>query len=180
MELPTIINVDIVREMCAVASCTPAGCFVEVGVYQGGSALAMLSVARQQGREMFAYDTFTGIPYKGEHDSHNVGDFSDTSFEKVSEGLKGATVIQGVFPASAVKMPPVAFVHLDCDQYQSIKDSLNHLLPLMVDGGIIWFDDYGCLEGANKAVREFFSPECLYGSKTGKVFVRIDKMKEAA
>jgi hypothetical protein len=139
-----------------------------------------LSVAKQQGREMFAYDTFTGIPYKGEHDSHNVGDFSDTSFEEVSRGLEGATVVQGIFPDSAVKMPPVAFVHLDCDQYQSIKDSLGYLLPRMVEGGIIWFDDYGCLEGANKAVREVFSPECLYGSKTGKVFVRIDKMKEIA
>lgn len=177
-KLPSIVGPGALQELVALACTCPPGCFVEVGVYKGGSAQVLLESAKEQGREMFAYDTFTGIPYQGPDDAHKVGDFNDTSYESVKQGLPGATVVKGVFPESAVPMPPVAFVHLDCDQYQSIKDSVNYLLPLMVDGGIFWFDDYGCLPGANKAVDELFEGK-LERAACYKFFVRIDKKKES-
>jgi hypothetical protein len=154
--LETIVGRDHIADMCGIAAGLPEGCFVEVGVYKGGCAQQFEFLAVQQGRKMFAYDTFTGIPYRCDKDSHKVGDFNDTSYEAVKAGLPNTTVVQGVFPASAVEMPPIAFVHLDCDQYQSIKDSVEYLKDKMVEGGVMIFDDYGCLPGATEAVDELF------------------------
>ena len=54
---------QILLELAATAKTTPAGCFVEVGVWKGGSASYLTEVAEQQNREIFLYDTFTGIPF---------------------------------------------------------------------------------------------------------------------
>lgn len=119
----------------------PDGCFIEVGVWQGGSAQYLARLAEEQKRQIFLYDTFEGIPYKCDKDKHEIGDFSDTDYEMVKKCIPYATVVKGIFPNSAVKMPPIAFAHIDCDQYQSTMDSLAYIIPQMVKGGIIWFDD---------------------------------------
>ena len=142
--------------MCS-SDLTPPGAFVEVGVYRGGTAWHLAQLAEQQKRTIFLYDTFTGIPYRTEGlDSHHVGDFGDTSYERVCADIPYATVVKGVFPQSARAMQYIAFVHLDVDQYQSYKDAIKHLRPLMAPGGVIWFDDVGCLPGATQAVEEEF------------------------
>ena len=142
--------------MCELAATTPAGAFVEVGVYQGGTAWHLSQLAKEQDRPLYLYDTFSGIPFQADLDSHAVGDFADTSADQVREAIPEAVVIQGIFPSSAVEMGPLAFVHLDVDQYQSYHDALAYFEPRMAkDGGIIWLDDYGCLTGANVAVNEF-------------------------
>ena len=115
----SIVGPDALWQLCGLAEATPPGCFVEVGVYKGGSGYLLAEIAGRQGREIFLYDTFTGIPYQAEDDSHPVGDFGDTNVDQVRADVPTAHVVQGIFPASAVGMPPVAFVHLDCDQYQS-------------------------------------------------------------
>lgn len=171
IDLPSLVGADVILEMISVAQECPDGCFVEVGVYKGGTAWYLDQLARKQRRLLFLYDTFSGIPYKDEVDNHNVGDFADTSFEAVRDALPYSTVVKGVFPESAVAMPPIAFVHLDCDQYRSIKESVAYLKPLMMTGGVIWFDDYGCLPGATKAVDELFPN--VVRAKTNKVYVRI-------
>jgi hypothetical protein len=158
--LISLIHPLALEEMLYYARKTPDGAFVEVGVYQGGSAIEIDKIAREQGRECFLYDTFTGIPYQGEYDSCKVGDFADTSYEIVRDKIPHAHVVKGVFPCSAVSMPPVAFLHLDCDQYQSFKDALTYMVPKMVKGGLIWLDDVG-LEGARMAAKEVF-PYLLY------------------
>jgi hypothetical protein len=169
--LHSVVGEDVIAELLALAESCPEGCFVEVGVYKGGTAQHLSSLASKQGRSLYLYDTFTGIPYKQEGlDSHNVGDFSDTSFEEVRSNLPAAVVVQGIFPESAVSMPGVAFAHLDCDQYRSVRDSIEYLRPRMVKGGVMWFDDY-CLEGAKKAIDETFAAHTT--SKTNKVYVRL-------
>lgn len=160
----------ILAEIGWLCRLTPPGCFVEVGVYQGGSAWYLEQIAREQGRALFLYDTFCGIPYQDAIDAHRVGDFSDTSYEAVSALLPRAHVIRGVFPGSAVEMPPVAFAHLDCDQYRSVKEAAMYLRPRMVRGGIMWFDDSPCLEGARQATAEVFNSR-LWLSCSGKHFV---------
>lgn len=142
--------------LAGVAWASPEGCFVEIGVYQGGSARFLGEIAKAQGRELFLYDTFTGIPFKDAVDSHQVGDFSDTSAEAVAEAVPHAVIVKGVFPASLVPMPPVAFCHVDADQYRSVKAACEVLGPLMVKGGVMVFDDYNALEGAKRAVDECF------------------------
>ncbi len=177
MDMPvSLVGMHVIDEMVKTASTTPEGCFVEVGVYKGGTAWHLARLAEEQNRKIFLFDTFTGIPYKGEFDPVTVGTFNETSFGEVQCAIPYANVVQGIFPESvgekAIDLPSVAFAHLDCDQYQSIRESAIFLMPLMVSGGIIWFDDYGCLEGANKAVDELFAGR-IEGSVVGKSFVRF-------
>jgi hypothetical protein len=156
--------------MCALAASGPPGAFVEVGVYHGGTAWHLARVAEQQRRRLYLYDTFTGIPYRDDAiDSHQVGDFNDTSIESVQAAITYGLCIPGVFPASAVEMGKVAFVHLDCDQYRSYRDALWFLHSYMVPGGVIWCDDADCLNSAGTAVRE-------YCETTGRQLVRAEKL----
>jgi len=170
----SLVGDDVIRAMLRVARETPPGCFVEVGVYKGGTAQHLTQLAEEQGRSIFLYDTFTGIPYAEEFDTHKLGDFGDTNFSQVRAALPSATVVQGIFPESAVDMGPIAFVHLDCDQYRSYKDAFTYLLPRCQSGTVIWFDDFGCLEGANRAVHEQFGLEQLIlNTECNKTYVRL-------
>lgn len=150
----SLIQSDVMTEMLKEASQTPTGCFVEVGVYQGGSAYFLSKIALEQGRAFYGYDTFAGVPHATDADRHQVGEFADTSIMAVSQAIPHGIFIAGVFPLSAVPMPPIAFAHIDCDQYQSVKDALLYLAPSMGPGGILWFDDYGEIEEAKRAVDE--------------------------
>ena len=153
--LASVIPPNSIKEMIAVAQKVPQGAFVEVGVYQGGSAQHLTKIAQSRNTPIYLYDTFTGIPFQDTVDFHKVGDFNKTDFEKVKNDLPYAQVIQGIFPQSAVPMEKISFVHIDCDQYRSIKESVLYLQPLMVKGGVIWFDDYE-LAGAAQAIHELY------------------------
>lgn len=160
------LQLEVMMEMAAFS---PPGCFVEVGVYKGGSAWFLAKIAKQQGRELYLYDTFTGIPHRHrDYDPHHIGDFAETSFEAVCDAIPMATVVMGVFPHSLTRMPPVAFAHIDADQYQSVKDAITTLKPLMVEGGIMLFDDVHCLPGADIALYE--SGLVTYDNRAGKAF----------
>lgn len=142
--------------LAAIAWAMPPGCIVELGVYKGGSAIYLAEVARAQGRKLFLYDTFTGIPVKDEVDPHGIGDFGDTSAHAVAEAIPDAVLVPGIFPDSLIEMPPIAFCHVDADQYRSVKAACEHFGPRMAKGGMMVFDDYRQLEGATRAVDECF------------------------
>lgn len=167
----SLISEENLADLVAMAAGTPAGCFVEVGVYQGGSAVRLQTVARAQGRSLYLYDTFTGIPYSGPLDGHPVGDFGNVDLDAVRAALPDSVVVPGIFPASAVPMEPIAFAHLDCDQYQSVKEAGAYLAPRMVPGGVIWFDDTVCLVGAFMAANELFTGRLQLSRHDGKHFV---------
>jgi O-methyltransferase len=174
MTVSVIID-EVLNDMIGMASTAPPGSFVEVGVYKGGSAVRLANVAEVQGRAIFLYDTFEGIPYTDEEkgDKHAVGDFNDTSFEEVKSNIPYATVVKGIFPDSAVPMKDIAFVHVDCDQYKSIIDTVNYLTPLMVKGGIFWFDDAPDILGARNAVTDLYDDNFSISS-TGKIYKVVD------
>lgn len=169
--MPSLLNDDSLRYMAELASACPPGAFVEVGVYQGGSAAVLADVAEQQGRSLYLYDTFTGIPMyePANGDSHRVGDFSDTSLEAVRALVPKAVILPGLFPDTLVDMGPIAFAHIDADQYRSVKDSIASLWPQIVPGGAMLFDDYKCLDGATRAVDEAFGYD-LPVTKNGKAY----------
>lgn len=150
----SLINPMNLSAMTWLAACAPPGCFVEVGVYRGGSAQHLLSVAEVQGRQLHLFDTFTGIPCKCEADPHEIGDFADVDYTAIVAALPGATFHPGLFPQSLAPLPPVAFAHIDVDQYESTRDACAALGPLMASNGVMLFDDVGCLEGATKALEE--------------------------
>lgn len=166
-----IIGDDGAASLLAIAGKCPEGCFVEVGVYQGGSAWHLYQLAQEQGRSLFLYDTFDGIPYQGDIDVHKVGDFGDTSFEAVCQLMPRANVLRGIFPASMVRMPPVAFAHIDCDQYQAVADCIRVLTPLMAPGGAMVLDDAFCLAGATKALED--SGRAYTLTERGKALLRF-------
>jgi hypothetical protein len=169
----SLIGEQHLAEMILAATASPpGGAFVEVGVFRGGSAWRLYGLAEQQGREIYLYDTFTGIPWRDAIDSHSVGDFSDTNYDHMVELFAKARVVKGIFPDSAIPMPGIAFAHLDCDQYRSVKESIEYLRPRMLAGGVMWFDDSPCLAGAKLAVFESFAPSAIrISSDHGKNYV---------
>ena len=150
--------------MCERARSCPEGCFVEVGVYKGGSAYHLIDVAKTQGRKVWLYDTFEGMAYEDPIDTIHVGEIK--AEENAARAALGdyATIVKCVFPRTEHLPPaPVAFAHIDCDQYRAIIESCMALGPLMAKGGQMLFDDVPVLAGARKAVTE------LYGDRIERV-----------
>jgi len=139
-----------------LASLTPPGAFVEVGVYKGGCAWYLERIAQRQGRELHLFDTFTGIPHKGPGDHHNVGDFGDTSLEAVKAAVPSAIFHAGVFPDTLpADLMDIAFVHCDVDQTESVRAVINQLWGRMVIGGVMAFDDMN-QDGASALIKWTF------------------------
>lgn len=139
---------------------SPSGCFVEIGVYKGGSAWYLLQAAKELNRSLHLYDTFTGIPYKDDIDPTPVNCFNDVNADEVKNYLPGAVFHIGVFPETLTDdISDISFVHFDGDQYRGVKDVKKYLWPRLVKGGKIFFDDsslHGGMAGVNKAIDEEF------------------------
>jgi O-methyltransferase len=129
------------------------GCFVEVGVWRGGSGALLATAAKQtnQERPIYLADTFEGVVKAGVQDTvYRGGEHSNTSMEIVlklleSMGLSNVRVLKGIFPdeTSDQVHEPIALLHCDVDVYQSAKEIVQWCLPKMSLGGVIIFDDYG-------------------------------------
>jgi Macrocin-O-methyltransferase (TylF) len=173
----SLLHPDSLLTMLNLAAITPDGCFVEVGVYRGGAAWYLLRLAKEMDRRLHLFDTFTGIPDRGPQDhEHRIGDFSDTSFEAVQRALGDYPIYHvGVFPSTMIRGwdEPIAFAHIDCDQYSGIKASIERILPLMPRGGIMLFDDYNATSGCRLAVKEAFGPSVLVTKQGKAYFVKV-------
>lgn len=155
----TLLAPDVLNELIETARAAPPGDLVEVGVYQGGSAAGLVEVAREQGRRLFLFDTFRGMPHGNPAiDRHEPGEFADTSLEAVQAAIPEAICVPGVFPESLpAGVGPIGLAHVDCDQYESVRACCAALAPLMAPGGVMVFDDYDVLPGARLAVDEAFA-----------------------
>lgn len=148
------------NEVKRLARTTPKdGIIVEVGVYRGGSAVQLMEVAKDRNQELWLFDTFEGVPEALEIDCHKIGEFADCSYEEVKALIPDAKIFKGFFPdtwQSIEEKKSISFAHIDCDQYNSISECIKIFKLLMLKGGIMWFDDYGCdwLPGAKAAVDE--------------------------
>lgn len=168
------------------------GAFVECGVWKGGSLIAMLSALRReraQGRQVFGFDTFTGMPDADEVDVDyrggglKAGDLS-VSEQAVLEAIQGqgyATndvhlvrgLVEDTIPAEAPET--ISLLRLDTDFYASTAHELEHLYPRLVTGGVLLIDDYGHFGGCREAVDEYFAdrPVLLHRiDYTGRVAVK--------
>jgi O-methyltransferase len=149
------------------------GNVIECGVYRGGSLVKIATAvkARDQGKQVFAVDTFEGHPYQFEEDIpedgrvvHHKRLFANTEQDKVRKylheaGLTNVKLFQGLVEEVLPKElgnERFCFAHLDLDLYKSTKSALSFLVPRMTTGGIIVFDDYGAYEspGVTRAVDE--------------------------
>ena len=161
MLLPSIVAPRQINALVSLAANTPDGCFVEVGVYRGGTASHLYQVAQRQHRDLYLFDTFSGTPYCVEGlDRHRIDkEFAaETTPALIEQFLPEAKVYVGIYPEThPIGLKDIAFIHCDCDQYESYVAVIEHLWPLLVDGGILYFDDYPYLLGAKKAVEAKFT-----------------------
>lgn len=125
------------------------GVWYECGVYKGGSAMLLAETIRRSGKivELHVFDTFSGMPFSGEHDRHAEGTFGDVSYEAVVNKFAGYQDVYfhaGVIPATFTsrRSDRIAFAYLDVDQEQSARDCLEFVWPRVVVGGIVVIDDY--------------------------------------
>jgi len=162
------------------------GDFVECGVWRGGNALAALMVFEALGSEklVWLYDTFQGMTEpsdddfqlqsqelasvqfsKFQRDDHNAWCYA--SIEDVRKNISDsgvnishAKLIQGDVMETLrdeENVPTsICALRLDTDWYESTKEEMARLYPLVSKKGILIIDDYGYWNGSRKAIDEFF------------------------
>lgn len=131
------------------------GDIVEVGVWRGGSGclLAYKDQALNQGTSsVFLCDTFKGVVKAGAEDSHYIGgEHDDTDSDSVNAlarqlGVGNTKILKGIFPDDTGEQLAgrrIRMVHIDVDVYDSAKDIVHFLWPLIPVGGVVVFDDFG-------------------------------------
>jgi hypothetical protein len=163
--LPSIVAPQQLEDMALLAAKMPEGDFAEVGVYRGGSAYRLYEIAVMQQRTLHLFDTFTGTPVHAEGlDKHKIDDeFAAPGAEATIRRIMPlARLYVGTYPKThPIALGKLAFIHCDCDQYESYQAVIAHLWPHLVEGGALLFDDYPYLAGAKRAVEEAFDPRKL-------------------
>lgn len=147
----------------------------ECGAFRGENALWMSLCSGAAGRTLRVFDTFTGQPFSGPHDTHRQGSMNETCLDTLLHTLSGVafsgvvnlSVHQGIMPATFASLDgsKASVVNIDVDNYDSVRDCLEYFYPRVAPGSYILLDDYGCpaCPGAHKATEEFMAgkPESL-------------------
>ena len=146
------------------------GSFVECGTMNGGSAGLMASVGKN--RQVWLLDSWDGLPEPTKYDIKQNGEkgyrgrvkgskekVEELFFDKLQSSRDKVHLIEGWFedtiPSCINDMGKIAFLHLDCDYYESVKLCLDSLYDNVVKNGIIVIDDYIDWQGCKKATDEF-------------------------
>ena len=159
------------------------GAIVECGVWRGGSMMAAaetLLACNSANRELYLYDTFSGMTAPTVHDTDAVGvpaqayasaylrrgeSWCEATEEEVSVNLRSTGYppalvklvpgnVEETLPAHAP--PQIALLRLDTDFYESTRHELVTLYPRLAPGGVLIIDDYGYWSGARRAADEYF------------------------
>lgn len=148
------------------------GDVVECGVYKGGNGMIMAQALRRfnSKRRIWLYDTFTGMPKPTKEDVFHNGKkakdiwhrgWCEGSLDEVIENMKQVGypyyeliegMVEDTIPARVPKQ--IALLRLDTDFYQSTRHELEHLYPLLTEGGYLIIDDYHSWRGSRQACDE--------------------------
>jgi len=154
------------------------GAIVECGVWKGGTTMAMAITALEGGgqRDVYLFDTFSGMSEPTDDDADPRGVYAERVME-LDEGARAIAplaqvrqhlartaypenrlhfvvgMVETTVPAEAPDK--IAVLRLDTDWYESTRHELEHLVPRIVNGGVLLIDDYGHWSGARKAVDEW-------------------------
>lgn len=164
------------------------GAIVECGVWKGGELRAAQLALENGGwqREVWAYDTFAGMVPISREDVNSFGGTSSqdevgklvVSVETVKQ-LLGESVhyVVGDVRKTAWEQAPdrIAVLRLDTDWYESTRETLRALYPLLSIGGVLLIDDYNFWPGCRKATDEYFGAESprLTNAGTGVGMVKV-------
>ncbi|MCA9346744.1 class I SAM-dependent methyltransferase [Candidatus Saccharibacteria bacterium] len=180
----------ILSELNRVIKDNVDGDVVEMGCYEGGSAVAMQEVLAKFGypKGLWLYDSFEGLPEKTNEDESSAGESFKSGELKASKArlernfFKRDLQIPEIKKAWFFELDPedlpekIALAFLDGDYYESIMDSLKLVWPKMSSGGVILVDDFDnvALPGVKRAVEEFFSDyEVGYDYRESLAIIRI-------
>lgn len=163
------------------------GAIVECGVWRGGSVMAAartLIELRDTSRDLYLFDTFSGMVEPGAYDLAPDGTPAAARYVKEAradgsgsrwceaslEDVQAAVGLTGYPPERLhfevgrveVTIPTrapdrIAILRLDTDWYESTSHELVHLYPRISLGGVLIVDDYGVWQGSRRAVDEFFA-----------------------
>ena len=178
--LPWEALYDTYRAVRYVVQSQVPGALVECGVWRGGCSILMgetLTALGESDRQIYMYDTFTGMPDGGAEDAsittgemasgkrqRKGGKWVAVSLEEVSANVAQSSyplpnfkLIQGLVEDTIPARSPaeIAVLRLDTDMYSSTKHELNHLFPLLAPGGVLIVDDYGAWSGSRQALEEY-------------------------
>jgi O-methyltransferase len=159
------------------------GTIVECGVWRGGQMMAAALTLMHLGasRELYLFDTFTGMTQPGHEDRDHENIHAEREFKRsqnLSAGNRWCEASIDVvrknirstgYPENLVHFvagdvmdtlpghapPSIAYLRLDTDWYASTRHEFEHLYPRVAYLGIITIDDYGHWQGARKAADEF-------------------------
>jgi len=159
------------------------GSWLEAGVALGGSAI-LLARMKPAATRLDLYDVYGMIPPPGGNDGEDAhrryaeirsggspglgGDryygYVPDLLQRVKENLRrfgidpdGGTVrcVPGLFESTLHLDGPVAFAHVDCDWYDSVRVCIDRIAPHLAPGAIMTFDDYSSYSGCRRAVDEW-------------------------
>jgi O-methyltransferase len=163
----TCLDVARLANLWMLAKIVGAGTFLEVGTYQGGTALHLCNAMNGRDAPFYCFDPFESHGFQGlaEGENHwSPSDFTDTSYEQVAALLGSkpfAKAIRGFFPEAAqgVDLSNIAFCHLDVDIFDATLRSLEHIAPRLAPRGLIVVDDTGHnrAPGVKRAVAKFLT-----------------------
>jgi tetratricopeptide (TPR) repeat protein len=126
----------------ALAHAPDSGAVVECGVYHGRTLTLLAQWAA--GRKVHGFDSFQGLPEAWSAlepaGSYSTGGRSPSVPDNVE-------LVPGWFadtlPEFAATLDaPIAFLHIDCDLYQSTREVLAALGPSLQPGSVVVFDEY--------------------------------------
>jgi hypothetical protein len=164
------------------------GALVECGVWRGGSMMAVALTLLRLGvtdRELYLFDTFTGMTEPGDKDVMQTGKraadllasespdsdvWAVAPLDQVREAVLGVGYpeerihfVQGPVEETLPAHAPaeIALLRLDTDWYSSTKHELVHLYPRLRSEGVLIVDDYGFWQGQRRAVDEYLSENNL-------------------
>lgn len=157
-----------------------SGDYVEMGCYRGDTSLLLAEILQGYNRDvaveklvkkLWIYDSFEGLPGKSANDESVLGtNFKSgkllvTKREVKERFLKAGLTVPVIKKAwfkdlTTDDLPSeIAFAFLDGDFYESIRDSLELVVPKMNDKGVIVVHDYTnpALPGVKRAVDELIN-----------------------
>lgn len=167
------------------------GDIVECGVWKGGSMMLVAKVLMSLGnmnRNLWLFDTYTGMPRPGEVDvspteggaldlfsakqtGNNTSNWCYAPLAEVQKAMYGTGYatskihfVQGLVEDTIPREAParLAILRLDTDWYSSTRHELVHLFPRLSKGGVLIVDDYGHWMGARMATDEYFTEHRLH------------------
>jgi O-methyltransferase len=152
----------------------------ECGAFKGGTGLYMKAclIQNNSNKTVRLFDTFCGMPNSTQYDAHQVGSFSEASFEtakNITAGLDKIHIHVGEIPKTFIGLEScrIDVAHIDVDNYLSVKACIEFIYPRVPIGGIIIVDDYNdsdCL-GAKKAVSDFLKEQHILFNRPNGIFV---------